>query len=88
MKVRFAVLMSVVAALVQAGFAQQPAGPPASRTPAVRSPEVHPDRRVTFRLAGAQSHGGDRIRRVRGGRPGTQDDEGRAGDLERHSRPV
>src|SRR5688572_21152781 len=42
--------MSVIAVLVQIGFAQQPAGPPASRTPAVRSPEVHPDRRVTFRI--------------------------------------
>ena len=50
MKVRFTVLTFVIAVLVQTGFAQQPAGPPASRTPAVRSPEVHPDRRVTFRL--------------------------------------
>ena len=50
MKVRFTVLMSVIAVLVQTGFAQQPAGPPASRTPAVRSPDVHPDRRVTFRI--------------------------------------
>jgi len=50
MKVRFTVLMSVIAVLVQIGFAQQPAGPPASRTPAMRSPDVHPDRRVTFRI--------------------------------------
>jgi enterochelin esterase-like enzyme len=40
----------VLASLVQSGLAQQPAGPPANRTPAVRSPEVHPDRRVTFRI--------------------------------------
>jgi enterochelin esterase family protein len=39
-----------MAVLVQSGLAQQPAGPPPSRTPAVRSPEVHADRRVTFRL--------------------------------------
>ena len=50
MKVRVTVLMSVIAVLVQTGFAQQPAGPPVSRTPAVRSPEVHADRRVTFRI--------------------------------------
>ena len=49
--------------LVQGGAAQQPQGrgagqppagrgaaPAAARTPAVRSPEVHPDRRVTFRI--------------------------------------
>jgi enterochelin esterase family protein len=42
--------MAAMAVLVQTGVAQQPAGPPASRAPAVRSPEVHPDRRVTFRL--------------------------------------
>ena len=50
MKMRFPVLMAAMAVLVQTGLAQQPAGPPASRTPAVRSPEVHPDRRVTFRI--------------------------------------
>jgi enterochelin esterase-like enzyme len=44
------VLIAVLASLVQSGLAQQPAGPPANRTPAVRSPEVHPDRRVTFRI--------------------------------------
>jgi enterochelin esterase-like enzyme len=43
-------VMAAMAVLVQTAVAQQPAGPPASRTPAVRSPEVHPDRRVTFRL--------------------------------------
>ena len=47
---RFPVLIAAVAVLVQSGLAQQPAGPPASRTPAVRSPEVHADRRVTFRI--------------------------------------
>ena len=50
MKVRFALLTMAIAMLVQTGSAQQPAGPPTSRTPAVRSPEVHPDRRVTFRI--------------------------------------
>jgi enterochelin esterase-like enzyme len=50
MRMRFPVLMVAMAVLVQTGLAQQPAGPPASRIPAVRSPEVHPDRRVTFRL--------------------------------------
>jgi enterochelin esterase family protein len=44
------VLIAVLASLVQSGLAQQPAGPPANRTPAVRSPEVHSDRRVTFRI--------------------------------------
>jgi enterochelin esterase family protein len=43
-------VMAAMAVLVQTAVAQQPAGPPASRTTAVRSPEVHPDRRVTFRL--------------------------------------
>ena len=85
---RFAVLMSVVAALVQAGFAQQPAGPPASRTPAVRSPEVHPDRRVTFRLQAPKATEVTVSGEFEVGRPGTQDDEGRAGNLERHRRPV
>jgi enterochelin esterase-like enzyme len=46
----FPVLMAAIAVLVQTGVAQQPAGPPVGRAPAVRSPEVHPDRRVTFRL--------------------------------------
>ena len=50
MRMRFPVLIAAVAVLVQSGLAQQPAGPPASRTPAVRSPEVHADRRVTFRI--------------------------------------
>jgi enterochelin esterase family protein len=50
MKFRVAVLTAVVPLLVLNAAAQQPAGPPASRTPAVRSPEVHPDRRVTFRI--------------------------------------
>ena len=50
MRMRAPVLMAVMAMLVQSGFAQQPAGPPVSRIPAVRSPEVHPDRRVTFRI--------------------------------------
>jgi enterochelin esterase family protein len=44
------VLIAVLASLVQSGLAQQPAGPPANRTPAVRSPELHSDRRVTFRI--------------------------------------
>jgi enterochelin esterase family protein len=43
-------LIAAMAVLVQGAFAQQPAAPPVSRTPAVRSPEVHPDRRVTFRI--------------------------------------
>jgi enterochelin esterase-like enzyme len=47
---KIAMLIAAMAALVHSGLAQQPAGPPVSRTPAVRSPEVHPDRRVTFRL--------------------------------------
>jgi len=51
MRMRFPVLMAAMAVLVQTGLAQQPAGPPGSRTPAVRSPEVHPDRRVTFRIS-------------------------------------
>jgi enterochelin esterase-like enzyme len=46
----FPVLMAAIAVLVQTGVAQQPAGPPMGRAPAVRSPEIHPDRRVTFRL--------------------------------------
>lgn len=50
MRMKIPVLMAAVAVLVQSGFAQQPAPPPASRTPAVRSPDVHPDRRVTFRI--------------------------------------
>jgi enterochelin esterase family protein len=49
MKLAVAALM-MIAAMAQAGSAQQPAGPPASRIPAVRSPEVHADRRVTFRI--------------------------------------
>jgi enterochelin esterase family protein len=47
---KVAVLVVAMAVLVQGGFAQQPAAPPVSRTPAVRSPEVHADRRVTFRI--------------------------------------
>ena len=50
MRVKIAVLIAAMAVPVQSGFAQQPAAPPVSRTPAVRSPEVHPDRRVTFRI--------------------------------------
>ena len=50
MKLRVAVLTAAVPLLALSAAAQQPAGPPASRTPAVRSPEVHPDRRVTFRV--------------------------------------
>src|SRR5688500_3916976 len=50
MRMNIPVLMAAVAVLVQSGFEQQPAAPPAGRTPAVRSPEVHPDRRVTFRI--------------------------------------
>src|SRR5687768_10252471 len=50
MRMNIPVLMAAVAVLVQSGFAQQPAAPPVGRTPAVRSPEVHPDRRVTFRI--------------------------------------
>jgi enterochelin esterase family protein len=50
MKMRVSLLMSAIAVLVHTGFAQQPPGPPASRTPAVQSPEVHPDRRVSFRI--------------------------------------
>ena len=50
MRMRVLMLMATIAVLVQSGLAQQPAGPPASRTPAVRSPEVHADRRVTFRI--------------------------------------
>ena len=50
MRMKIPVLIAAMAALVQSGFAQQPAAPPVSRTPAVRSPEVHPDRRVTFRI--------------------------------------
>ena len=49
MKIAVAALM-MIAAMAQAGSAQQPAGPPAGRAPAVRSPEVHADRRVTFRI--------------------------------------
>ena len=50
MRMKIAVLIAAVVVLVQGGFAQQPAAPTTSRTPAVRSPEVHPDRRVTFRI--------------------------------------
>ena len=50
MRMKIPVLIAAMAVLVQSGFAQQPAAPPVSRTPAVRSPEVHPDRRVTFRI--------------------------------------
>ena len=50
MKVRFALLAMAIATLVHTGSAQQPAGPPTRGAPAVRSPEVHPDRRVTFRI--------------------------------------
>jgi enterochelin esterase-like enzyme len=50
MKIRVAALMMGIVVIAQAGSAQQPAGPPASRTPAVRSPEIHADRRVTFRI--------------------------------------
>jgi enterochelin esterase-like enzyme len=59
MKVRLALLALLLGALAPAVIAQQ--APPAGRggpgpgaapaaAPAVRSPEVHPDRRVTFRL--------------------------------------
>ena len=50
MRMTIPVLIAALASLVQSGLAQQPAGPPANRTPAMRSPEVHPDRRVTFRI--------------------------------------
>jgi enterochelin esterase-like enzyme len=50
MKLRLMVFTVAILLVVQGGAAQQPAGPAASRTPAVRSPEVHPDRRVTFRV--------------------------------------
>ena len=50
MKWRLMVFTVAILLVVQGGAAQQPGGPPASRTPAVRSPEVHPDRRVTFRV--------------------------------------
>ena len=50
MKLRVAMLTAAVPLVVLSAAAQQPAGPPASRTPAVRSPEVHADRRVTFRV--------------------------------------
>ena len=50
MRMKIPVLIAAMAVLVQGGFAQQPAAPPVSRVPAVRSPEVHPDRRVTFRI--------------------------------------
>lgn len=50
MKMNVVVLMAVMAVPAHSGLAQQPAAPPAARTPAVRSPEVHADRRVTFRI--------------------------------------
>ena len=50
MKLRTVILMAAIPLLIQNGAAQQAAAPPGSRTPAVRSPEVHPDRRVTFRV--------------------------------------
>ena len=50
MKLRMAMLTAAVPLVVLSAAAQQPAGPPANRTPAVRSPEVHADRRVTFRV--------------------------------------
>src|SRR5688572_1587501 len=50
MKLRLMVFTVAILLVVQGGAAQQPAGPAASRPPAVRSPEVHPDRRVTFRI--------------------------------------
>jgi enterochelin esterase-like enzyme len=55
MTMRFPVLVTALAVLGQTGFAQQPVGPPTNRIPAVRSPEVHPDRRVTFRLYAPQA---------------------------------
>ena len=54
MKVRFALVMLALGTIVPALMAQQPpagrGAAPAAPPPAVRSPEVHADRRVTFRL--------------------------------------
>ena len=51
MKARLFFALLGIGVLVQSGGAQQPAQVAANRPPAVRSPEVHPDRRVTFRVA-------------------------------------
>lgn len=50
-KVRIVLVMLTVGLLVESGAAQEPQAPAANRAPAVRSPEVHGDRRVTFRIA-------------------------------------
>jgi enterochelin esterase family protein len=48
---RIPLLILGVTVLVQTSVAQQPPAPAGARPAAVRSPEVHPDRRVTFRIA-------------------------------------
>jgi enterochelin esterase family protein len=50
MKSGMALLVLTVSVPAASIAAQQPPGPPASRAPAVSSPEVHSDRRVTFRI--------------------------------------
>jgi enterochelin esterase-like enzyme len=50
MKSQLMALVVVIPLFVPGASAQQPPVPPAGRTPAVRSPEVLPDRRVTFRI--------------------------------------
>ena len=58
-----------------AGQQAPPAAPPAQAAP-IKSPEIHPDRTVTFRLAGAQGDRGHAERQL-GQRHQHQDDEGR-----------
>ena len=55
MRVRLGLFLFIVTTFVHTGAAQQPAagqgrGGAAAAPPAVRSPEVHPDGRITFRL--------------------------------------
>ena len=50
LKTYIAFVILTLGVFSQSGGAQQPPGPPANPTAAVRSPEVHPDGRVTFRM--------------------------------------
>jgi enterochelin esterase-like enzyme len=43
-------VVATIGVMAQVGSAQQAPGPAPARVPAVRSPEVHPDHRVTFRI--------------------------------------
>ena len=44
--------------------AQQPPPSPQAARPMLRSPEIHPDRTVTFRLLGAEGHRGHAERQL------------------------